>query len=93
MPPLDSGLGGNYKARRDDRGPTLVTGTIYFPTNEGLPQARTSDRRKPAKGCEGEAIAGGCGGVPHNNDTPSLGQGDEVDQLADLTSHRLEVTP
>ncbi len=73
--------------------PTLVTGTIYFPTNEGLPQARTSDRRKPAKGCEGEAIAGGCGGVPHNNDTPSLGQGDEVDQLADLTSNRLEVTP
>ena len=31
-------------------------------------------------------LPGDVGVSPHNNDTPSPGQGDEVDQLADLTS-------
>ena len=33
-----------------------------------------SDRVKPGKGCKGEVLAGGCGGVPHNKDPPSPGQ-------------------
>ncbi len=52
-----------------------------------------SDRGKPGKGCKGEALDGGCGGVPQNKDPPSPGQvedyarrGDEVDQFVDLAS-------
>ena len=45
-----------------------------YPTDDGLPPARTSHRPKPAKGCKGEVLAGGCGGVPHNNLPPSPGQ-------------------
>ena len=45
-----------------------------YRTNERLPPARTSDRPKPAKGCKGEVLDGGCGGVPHNNLPPSPGQ-------------------
>ena len=44
-----------------------------YRTNEGLPQARTSDRPKPGKGCKGEVLSGGC-------------TGDEVEQLVDLAS-------
>ena len=69
-----------------------------YRTNERLPPARTSHRPKPAKGCKGEVLAGGCGGVPHNNlapfSWPAEGRqvedyarrGDEVEHLVDLTS-------